>query len=59
MMNRSARPSSQDVAQLARVSRATVSAYLNKTRFVSPELGERIQQAIDQLNYTPDPLPAP
>jgi len=56
MMNRSPRPSSEDVAQLARVSRATVSAYLNRTRYVSPELGERIQQAIDQLNYTPDPL---
>lgn len=50
------RPSSQDVADLAGVSRATVSAYLNKTRYVSPELGARIQNAIDKLHYMPDPL---
>jgi DNA-binding LacI/PurR family transcriptional regulator len=44
------------VADLAGVSRATVSAYLNKTRYVSPELSERIQNAIDKLHYMPDPL---
>jgi len=48
------RPSSQDVANQAGVSRATVSAYINKTRFVSSELGERIEQAIQELNYIPD-----
>jgi len=32
-------PSSQDVANLGGVSRTTVSAYINKTRFVSEELG--------------------
>ncbi len=48
--------SSKDVATLAGVSRATVSAYLNKTRYVSPELSEKIQKAIDDLNYIPDPL---
>ncbi len=50
------RPSSKDVAKLAGVSRATVSAYLNRTRYVSPELSEKIEQAIKELNYTPDPL---
>jgi LacI family transcriptional regulator len=50
------RPTSKDVAELAGVSRATVSAYLNKTRYVSPELSERIQVAVDELNYTPDAL---
>lgn len=50
------RPSSKDVAELAGVSRATVSAYLNRTRYVSPELSEKIEQAIKELNYTPDPL---
>lgn len=50
------RPSSMDVARLAGVSRATVSAYINGTRYVSPELGEKIEQAIKDLNYTPDPL---
>jgi LacI family transcriptional regulator len=49
------RPSSKDVASLARVSRATVSAYINKTRFVSEQLGERIQKAIQELKYIPDP----
>lgn len=49
------RASSQDVAELAGVSRATVSAYINKTRFVSRELGERIEKAISQLSYVPDP----
>ncbi|MEW6227030.1 MAG: LacI family DNA-binding transcriptional regulator [Bacillota bacterium] len=50
------RPSSKDVALRAGVSRATVSAYINGTRYVSPELGLRIEQAIRELNYTPDPL---
>ncbi len=49
------RPSSRDVASLAGVSRATVSAYLNKRRFVSEELGGKIEQAIRALNYVPDP----
>ncbi|GAK56643.1 transcriptional regulator [Candidatus Vecturithrix granuli] len=50
------RPSSKDVAKLAGVSRATVSAYLNRTRYVSPELSEKIEQAIQELHYTPDPV---
>jgi LacI family transcriptional regulator len=49
------RPSSIDVARVAGVSRATVSAYINGTRYVSPELGERIEEAIRTLNYIPDP----
>jgi LacI family transcriptional regulator len=55
LMKRKA-PTSQDVADLAGVSRATVSVYLNKARYVSPELSQRIQEAIDQLSYTPNPL---
>jgi LacI family transcriptional regulator len=50
------RPTSQDVADLAGVSRATISAYLNRTRYVSPEVSRRIKEAIRQLNYAPDPL---
>jgi DNA-binding LacI/PurR family transcriptional regulator len=49
------RPSSQDVADRAGVSRATVSAYINKNRYVSEELGERIECAIRELGYIPDP----
>lgn len=40
---------------MAGVSRATVSAYINKTRYVSEELGERIKKAIQELSYIPDP----
>lgn len=50
------RASSEDVAKRAGVSRATVSAYLNGTKFVSSELGKRIDRAIKKLNYFPDPL---
>ncbi len=53
---RSKRPSSVDVADLAGVSRATVSAYINGTRYVSPELSEKIERAIKKLSYVPDPL---
>ncbi|MEI6158078.1 MAG: LacI family DNA-binding transcriptional regulator, partial [Atribacterota bacterium] len=50
------RPSSQDVARVAGVSRASVSAYLNGSRFVSAELQYRIERAIKELNYVPDQL---
>lgn len=50
------RSTSKDVASFSGVSRATVSAYLNKTRYVSPELSKKIQDAINQLHYTPNEL---
>jgi len=50
------RPTSKDVAKVAGVSRATVSAYINKTRYVSPKLEEKIQSAINKLRYTPNEL---
>jgi LacI family transcriptional regulator len=56
MERRVKRPSSVDVARVAGVSRATVSAYINGTRYVSPELSEKIEQAIKGLGYVPDPL---
>lgn len=46
----------KDVARMAGVSTSTVSHVLNKTRFVSPEITARVQQAIDQLHYTPSAL---
>ncbi len=55
-MQRKPRPSSADVAKKAGVSRATVSAHLNGTKYVSPEIGKRIDRAIKKLNYFPDPL---
>ncbi|MBS3812276.1 LacI family DNA-binding transcriptional regulator, partial [Candidatus Bipolaricaulota bacterium] len=46
----------EDVAQLADVSITTVSAVINNTRYVSPELTDRVNKAIEKLNYHPDQL---
>lgn len=45
-----------DVAKMAGVSITTVSHVINKTRFVSEELVERVNAAIDGLNYQPSAL---
>lgn len=44
----------RDVANLADVSTATVSHVLNGTRYVSPQLTERVQTAMVELDYQPD-----
>ncbi len=41
-----------DVAERARVSTATVSAVINGTAYVSPELTARVENAVDELHYT-------
>jgi LacI family transcriptional regulator len=41
-----------DVAKRAGVSIATVSAVLNKTAYVSPELTQRVKTAVGELDYT-------
>lgn len=46
----------KDVAQEADVSVATVSAVINRNKYVSPELKERVLNAIDKLNYKPNRL---
>lgn len=43
-----------DVAKRAAVSTATVSAVLNSSAHVSPELTERVRAAVAELNYTPN-----
>ena len=45
-----------DVAKRAGVSVATVSAVFNKSSYVSPPLEEKVQRAIQELNYTPNLL---
>ena len=45
----------RDVAKLARVSVATISRYLNNTAPLSPETAERVQTAMNELDYTPHP----
>jgi DNA-binding LacI/PurR family transcriptional regulator len=43
-----------DVARLADVSVATVSAVINGTARVSSKLTERVQKAMEALDYHPD-----
>lgn len=44
----------KDVAKQANVSIATVSHVINKTRYVSPELVERVKSAMESLDYKPN-----
>jgi LacI family transcriptional regulator len=46
----------KDVAEKAGVSVTTVSHVINETRFVSPQLANRVWQAVDSLNYQPNAL---
>ncbi len=43
----------RDVASAAKVSTATVSAVVNNSSFVSPQLRARVLSAVDALNYVP------
>ncbi|MBI9049704.1 MAG: LacI family DNA-binding transcriptional regulator [Anaerolineaceae bacterium] len=45
-----------DVAKLAKVSNATVSHVINKTRKVNPETIEKVEWAIRELNYQPNAM---
>ena len=44
----------KDVASLANVSIATVSRVINHSGSVNPILAKRVQQAIHDLNYSPN-----
>lgn len=46
----------REIAKKADISIATVSRYLNGSGNVSEEVSEKIQKAIDELNYTPNAL---
>ncbi|MDN2664288.1 substrate-binding domain-containing protein [Psychromonas sp. 14N.309.X.WAT.B.A12] len=46
----------KDVAKHAQVSTSTVSHVLNKTRYVSEEITEKVKAAVELLNYTPSAL---
>lgn len=45
-----------DVSSRAGVSVATVSAVVNKSSYVSPALRQRVEEAIRELNYSPNLL---
>ena len=46
-------PTIKDIAKAARVSTATVSAVVNSSAYVSPELRGRVEQAVRDLGYVP------
>ncbi len=52
---RPARPTLQQVAQLAGVSRATVSRVVNGGAGVRAEVQDRVRRAVDELGYVPNP----
>jgi LacI family transcriptional regulator len=43
----------KDIAKAAQVSTATVSAVVNGTAYVSPELRSRVEKAVRELSYRP------
>ncbi|MCK6627972.1 MAG: LacI family transcriptional regulator [Anaerolineae bacterium] len=53
MSRKSSSVTIRDVAQKAGVSPATVSRYLNDSAPISPEVAERIQQVMSELQYVP------
>ena len=46
----------KDIARVAKVSTSTVSHVMNKSRFVSEEIAERVNSAAKELNYAPSAL---
>lgn len=48
----------KDVAVRAGVSISTVSNVLNKAKYVSPELAERVEKAVEDLGYEVNPIAA-
>ena len=53
MTRRSSSVTIRDVAREAEVSVATVSRYINQSARVSKDVTQRIEHAIDELNYVP------
>ena len=50
------RPTINDVARLARVSKKTVSRIINKSPFVKEKTRERVEALIKEIGYSPDPM---
>ena len=46
----------KDIANLAKVSTSTVSHVINNDRYVSPNIREKVELAIKQLNYIPSAI---
>lgn len=56
MAGRPRKPSMYDVAALAGVSHQTVSRVLNNHPSIRPQTRAKVLQAIEQVNYTPNPM---
>ncbi|MDR2634163.1 MAG: LacI family transcriptional regulator [Treponema sp.] len=50
------KPTMKDVAKAAGVSVSTVSHVINETRFVSPEVTEKIKNTVKALNFKTNPI---
>jgi LacI family transcriptional regulator len=50
------KPTMKDVAEAAGVSITTVSHVLNETRFVSPEVTNKVKNAVESLNFRANPI---
>ena len=53
--NKPVRVTMQDVAKMANVTIGTVSHVINGTAKISPETTKRVNEAIQLLNYRPNP----
>jgi LacI family transcriptional regulator len=53
--SRRRRPTIIDVAQAVGVSPATVSRVVNRSKPVSPEIADKVLQAVEDLGYRPNP----
>ncbi len=56
MADKTLMPTIRDVAQAANVSTSTVSHVINGTRYVAPETQQRVRDAMQALNYSPNRL---
>jgi len=54
-LTRAGKPTINDVARLAGVSKKTVSRVINASPLLNQETRERVQQVIRDLSYTPNP----
>ena len=52
---RTAKPTINDVARLAGVSKKTVSRVINRSEFLNEETRERVEKVIRELGYVPNP----
>ena len=55
MNKNSSKMTIKDLAKLAKVSPATVSRVINKSGYVSQDLREKVEKAIAESNFRPDP----